>query len=46
MTPRTGATLAGSGRAVAGKGSTETVHAMGVAKQTGAKLWSTKDAGQ
>ena len=37
-------TQAGSGRAMMGKGSTVTVHAMGVVKQTGAKFWSTKDA--
>ena len=38
-------TQEGSGGTV-GKGNTVTVHALGVVKQTGAKFWSTKDAGQ
>mmetsp|Transcript_67386 Transcript_67386/g.152378 ORF Transcript_67386/g.152378 Transcript_67386/m.152378 type:complete len:119 (+) Transcript_67386:80-436(+) len=36
----------GAGSKVVQKGSTATVHATGVIKETGKKFWSTKDPGQ
>ena len=36
----------GSGGPAISKGSTATVHATGVVKETGKKFWSTKDPGQ
>merc|ERR1711963_1023788 len=37
---------AGNGGSAIAKGSTATVHATGVVKETGKKFWSTKDPGQ
>merc|ERR1712022_71476 len=39
-------TKEGTGQGTVTKGSTVTVHAKGVVKETGKKFWSTKDPGQ